>query len=174
MMGKSIRYAAPVALAMSLAVPGTEVVRGATEATAPVEAGSGLDALETDNCVSCLSVVGEQSCPPDYHYAWDGENDPWTRNGGAHLDGLCRSGTCDTTHGPLCDFEGEGFGDDLATLASSSSAARIADLTGSYPGRILLNRQRSAVQLTGCDGLVIRHIPVSRDVLAAPTASELF
>lgn len=127
-----------------------------------------LAASVPDACVSCLEVVGGESCPADWHYAWDGDDEPWTRNGGAHLDGLCRSGTCDTTHGPYCELTVPAHElRALQTAAASHDVAVIANALAAYPMQIALNVTRSALQVLDCESAVALHAPLRADVTAS-------
>ncbi len=128
--------------------------------------------LDDDDCVSCLKVNEEESCPGDWHYAWDNtgspEQDAWTRNGGAHLDGLCRWGTCDVRHGPLCTqtFPSPVDSAALQFAVAADDAAGVVRALLDHSDQVLLNRARSAVQVLNCSKAVSLHAPLSSGMLA--------
>jgi hypothetical protein len=143
-------------------------VAGGPQHDEVLAASAGLAPSVPDPCVACLEVVGGESCPTDWHYAWDGDDEAWTRNGGAHLDGLCRSGTCDTTHGPYCEATVPAHElRALQTAAASHDVSTVANALASYPKQITLNVTRSALQVIDCDSAVVLHAPLRSDVVAS-------
>ncbi len=127
-------------------------------------------AASNEDCIGCENQPG---CPAGYHDAWEGGPGSWDRAGGAHLsEPYCWSGSCQTKHGP-CDLEGE-----LTTAALDALTASIAaqDIDGigefldAHARQVAVNAARSAMQLKGCTGGVIAHLPMSGDLISAVAA----
>jgi len=123
----------------------------------------------------CELECREDSCPEGYHdaYVQPISEPEWMRNGGEHItQPTCRSGTCDTTHGPQC----------VEFLASADfevmrAALAHADLQGlrraiaASEGFVVLNEYRAALQVLNCIGAVVAHIPVRESVLSGLVAA---
>jgi hypothetical protein len=132
--------------------------------------------VATGTIETCELACWDGPCDPGEHDAFD-TLDPGTwdaiRNGGAHhTEPLCRSGTCDTKHGPLpCDPYvdlPQGRVDVLQALrvaVLASDPETVAQIIAHGGDRVALNASRSAVQVTGCRGGIVAHLPLSADFL---------
>jgi len=125
-----------------------------------------------DECLQCSDDMSY--CDPGTHDAWDNypaSGEFWTRNGGAHSPGDCRTGSCWTKHGPFCiptlftpsDYES------IRVAVLRNDAASLAKLVESHSASVLLNNERSAVQLMDCKGSVYLHLPASSALLREAT-----
>lgn len=119
-----------------------------------------------DGCVWCHG-----DCETGMHNAGDGGMslpEEWTRNGGAHLDGSCFSGTCSTKHGPSpCDEGGgtvipEGASASLLKSLRTRDANSFRQLAAAYPNNVRINGDRSAIQILGCKQSIVAHFPIDR------------
>lgn len=129
-----------------------------------------LDVLSTpiaegNDCIDCSEI-----CSSGYHDAWDNGYDEWFRNGGAHsLDDRCKSGSCDTKHGPYpCGIEGLMSSVELESLRISMAQGDVVAISKLMMRhrQISLNVSRSAIQVAGCRGAIIAHIPVAGGTVA--------
>jgi hypothetical protein len=125
---------------------------------------------------ACELMCWEGACDSNEHDAFDSlDPEQWDaiRNGGAHVGPpLCRTGTCDTMHGPLpCDpYVGLPQGpvhvlEALRLAILESDSRMVAEIVEHASGRVSLNTARSAVQVTGCRGGIVAHMPLSADFL---------
>ena len=150
-----------VGLVTNVGLPGSRPIVFASIAT-PIMATGGCD-------LDC----SDSGCESGWHDAWN-TTPPfyrWTRNGGAHLDGLCREFTCDERHGPECivgapapsrvDLEA------LRRAIAVGDVSSIALQVAKHPKRLNLNVGRGAVQLLSCRGDVVMHLPLAPDVANA-------
>jgi hypothetical protein len=127
-------------------------------------------ALDDSQCVQCL-----EDCPVGWHLAANAGTYTlpveWYRNGGAHLDGLCRSGTCQTMDGPSDCKEPDNFAAvDLKALdqaVASRNPAELRRLVGFHSRYPAFNSERGAIQLSNCIGQIIAHMPVDSGPLVA-------
>lgn len=115
---------------------------------------------------------GEPSMEPGdvkfSEWAWGG-----MKECGRGPEGKITAG-CHTAHydNLLCSSHYDDCDDELFTLAVNavhrSDAAALRDLI-EYPGRstVVLNRGRSAIQLVGCTGEIVGHLPVDPALLRA-------
>jgi hypothetical protein len=114
-----------------------------------------------------------QDCEPGWHDAWDPPPSPnATRNGGAHIVAECREGTCDVMHGPLCGgFGGDGFSavelETLRAFLARGDAAGMHAILAQHAESIMLNADRSAIQVLSCAGDVVAHLPATKRLVAA-------
>lgn len=125
----------------------------------------------------CELHCWEGPCDSGEHDAFDSLlQEEWDaiRNGGAHLSSpLCRTGSCDTKHGPLpcepvVDLP-QGQVDLLETLRVAirdGDPQTVAEIVKYAPDRAILNLERSAVQVTGCRGGMVAHMPLADRFLA--------
>ena len=119
----------------------------------------------SDTCVVCTEVW----CESGFHDAWDDNWVPeqWYRNGGAHLsEPLCREYSCDTRHGPYpCSIEGAPTAEELAELDMEPGDDRLSAvaerLMAHHPTLVVFKESRSALQVIGCQGNVIRHVSLT-------------
>lgn len=153
-MLKSTPFRSLIGALAALSILADRSPAGATVVTAPA----------TSDCVWC-----HEDCPVGQHTAGNsGMSLPseWTRNGGAHTGGDCFSGTCDTKHGPTpCDEGGgtvipEGASDALLASLSDRDVDAFKRIGASFPNSIIVNADRAAVQIIGCRGAVVAHLPV--------------
>jgi len=54
---------------------------------------------------------------------------------------------------------------ELRTTLSSANAETLTRALSAYPGALHLNVARSAVQVSGCDGQIVMHVPLPRNVV---------
>jgi hypothetical protein len=86
-----------------------------------------------------------------------------------HLELQCKSGTCDTKHGPegcisgFAQVEAEG----LRSALARRDLPELVRLADDYPEQVLINEERKAVQIASCDGAVVAHLPVESRLLDA-------
>lgn len=125
-----------------------------------------LSALADDCDIRCTEPP---DCDPGEHDAWEGSPVNAMRNGGVHLDPVCYPGTCDTKHGPMCgppDFANSEF-EELRRRLARNDAAGAATLVLAHGREVVVNVERSAVQILDCTGGVVAHLPVSTDLAAS-------
>jgi hypothetical protein len=160
-------------LAVLLVLP---LIGGVSSRTIHAQPESVSTPLAPGVMASCELMCWEpfEACEEGEHDAFDSAMpSTWNavRNGGAHVtQPLCRTGTCATHHGPLPCLIVELPGVDvLATIQKaliSDDAPVIARLISAAPKRIVLNVSRSALQVVGCSGGIVAHMPVSADLMA--------
>ena len=85
-----------------------------------------------------------------------------------HLDECwLTNGTCDQWHPMGCDVTLAEAAPDLTSLwqrlATGIPATDIVRVVQEWPTLIELNSQRAAIQVVGCDGHIIAHLPISGD-----------
>jgi hypothetical protein len=124
--------------------------------------------------IRCTETICE---PGETHDAYEvAEEDEYlinaTRNGGVHLDFQCKTGTCATKHGPLCNNFGElAFTDAEFEAVRAAVAAADLDATHAlvrrYEKRIQVNSQRLAIQISDCAGNMVAHLPISKGFVSA-------
>jgi len=121
---------------------------------------------------SCDIACGDGAffgCADGWHDAWDTTpiNWFWTRNGGVHqYPQDCREYTCDVRHGPYCPYPG---GEPLTTAdlerlrvaVLGQDAKAIVESVAARPREIVINAERSAVQIFNCKGRVVMHMPMA-------------
>jgi hypothetical protein len=115
-------------------------------------------------CVQC-----HEDCPVGWHLAANAGTYTlpvnWYRNGGAHLDGLCRSGTCSTKHGPQdCEEPPPFAAIDRAIM--NRDGGEVRRLVESHSKYLAVNVDRGAIQVSNCTGHVVAHIPIDSNLLA--------
>jgi hypothetical protein len=161
----------------STAVAALAAVLMFVTAEGTVESAALTKPLAEDTCLICLDDCGSET---GWHYAFDDPFFPeeWFRNGGAHSSpDICRSGTCDTTHGPYgcTETNGEVITDEtverMRRALSEGDAHVAAGIIGRTPTRLKVNAERSAVQVLACQGSVVLHLPVSQRLLRSLVAS---
>lgn len=84
----------------------------------------------------------------------------------------CEFGFCT---GDACDL-GEFSPRDRAeaiVVASAGSPDEIAALLERFPDNVHINMERGAVQITGCSGAIIAHVPLSAELVTAIAAQQL-
>jgi hypothetical protein len=116
----------------------------------------------------------EPLCPDGQHDAWNTVPAfmAWTRNGGVHaFPQDCRAYTCDVRHGPFCGYWPGGL-EDLRTSVLAQDAKTIAATTRSDPKEVVVNTERSALQIVNCKGAVVVHIPMSSALVSAVNAAR--
>jgi len=130
--------------------------------------GDGEDA----GCLFCDDAP-EMGCSGDEHHAYVGQSGlgPWARAGGPHTVTVCRSGSCDTKHGDCTLAQGSSrtFGKDIEMVRGTierGDPAAIAGILKQFPQRVVVNVERSAIQVLGCTGEVAAHIPLSNALVA--------
>jgi hypothetical protein len=132
--------------------------------------GTSLGVSALGECDVRCSHPGD--CPSDWHDAWDDEDPNAMRNGGAHIDYQCRSGTCDVKHGPLCG--GDHFAaTDLELLRGAlavNNVGRATSVLRTHGTQTLVNVERLAVQVVDCNGVVVAHLPVPVSMVKALVA----
>lgn len=147
----------PICLALAAAITAIGLgVHGSPSGFAAVVA-----TLGGEKC----DVYCHEDCEPGSHNALDLVSTPAnaTGNGGVHLDGQCRSGSCDTMHGPLCEERQMFAAADveavrLAILYEDAQAIRAAVATDGSPFH--LSADRKAIQVADCTGEFVAHFPV--------------
>ena len=102
------------------------------------------------------------SCPTDHHLAVTTEvesarNVEWGT--GPHNDYQCYPQSCEVKHGFDCDMI-EGLEELRASLAAGD-AEGTSILIRQSNARVVINRERSAVQALSCTGEVVAHLPVA-------------
>ncbi len=121
----------------------------------------------------CELVCCDDCCPGNYHDAWEpDEVQPFAmRNGGSHPYQQCFSGSCDTKHGPFpCDpIMGLETLESLRAAIAAANATNIDGLLAKHSKTILLNSSRLAIQVRNCNGDVVMHFPIERQLLGALT-----
>ena len=99
-----------------------------------------------------FSTAGAQHCNNDeynpYHSEW-------------------RAGHCNVHHGTCIIERLEEHAATLTALISKADPRALARYALSYSGQVVVNSDRSAVQLHGCGGKVIGHIPLTAEAMAA-------
>ncbi|MEX2609453.1 MAG: hypothetical protein WEA24_05865 [Gemmatimonadota bacterium] len=89
--------------------------------------------------------------------------------GEPHWDECWDSGTCDRWH-PVGCYDTEEALPDLIVLWDGLKTGMVmtdvASLVKSHPGIIELNVNRSAIQVIGCNGGIMAHIPIDRESVA--------
>ncbi len=123
-----------------------------------------------DQCVYCDNGA---VCNEGFHLAYDADQFPeeetWDRAGGAHLDMLCRTGTCWTKHGN-CQLPGLPTAEEVDAIRSALSRndpVNVARLVASRSSAVSFNRSREAIQILDCDGAVGTHLPVPQAIVDA-------
>lgn len=129
-------------------------------------------AVETGGCLYCADAP-ELGCVGDEHDAWEGGGGVellgtgrWARAGGPHsTQSNCKPGTCDTKHGP-CQEVSSANDDKARAAIDGGDAGAVSRLLRESSGRVVVNAERAAVQVLGCDGEMLSHLPVSQALLA--------
>ena len=133
-------------------------------------------AVLDDGEAGCLFCTNGEPifCAPDEHHAYPGQSGlgTWARAGGAHNGSPCKDGSCETKHGPcaLAKAGGSTFETDLELVRSSIDSgdpAAVSRLLLRFAGRVVVNVERSAVQVLGCTGGVVAHLPISNTLVAS-------
>lgn len=152
-MKKTVAVALTVYAALAL----TPTLRGGYASAAVLD-------LEGD-CVIC-----HEDCPEGYHLAANqgfSLKKVWNRNGGAHLDWECRTGSCETKHGPEGCTGGVVYNDvkELRNAIRNNDVQTLHALIAEHPDNILPNFDRAAVQLANCEGELYAHFPANAELL---------
>ena len=103
--------------------------------------------------------------------SWTDFSSPYGPGNEDEIHNICDGYTC----AYVCDGQNEMDADEAelaarvraeAIVAAADGAAdEIAELIAFHPEVVTLNRERGAVQLIGCNGLVIGHLPLDRHTL---------
>jgi hypothetical protein len=91
---------------------------------------------------------------------WSYPDNIWPNNDGYFgcSPGACSWGDCPESEEQMTAEE---FGTALV-IAIEGSAEEIAEILGQHPRRVQLNESRSAIQIKGCRGEVVAHIPIEQ------------
>lgn len=172
-IGGGLRRIVLVSLIVGICVAASRWLAPAAVMAAPAVLATPVSVAAFDDCVICWD-----GCEAGYHYAFDDETglfpEEWYRNGGAHIgEPYCRTGGCDTKHGPqfqcddeylplLTDSDIEG----LRSAILAQDLRAVARYVATFPKRILVNVEREAIQVASCAGAVVMHLPVPRTMVA--------
>lgn len=135
-----------------------------------------LETAITDECILYCND-GPFYCAETDHDAWDagsGYNAGWGEGGRHAIGSRCWPGTCQEEHPCGLAFHFEVVDYErlrVALLAADGPAARAA-LATLGPSAAKFNARRSAIQLIGCNGDVVAHLPVTQIVAASLLAVD--
>ena len=120
----------------------------------------------------CDTYCSHLGCEAGEHWAV-GTDEPEegnaNRNDGWHFQD-CKAGTCEFTHGPLCEPTLAALpADRLIRMLQARDTEGVEAFMAAHPERVWVNVPRSAVQVADCTGVVVAHLPVSRDLVRSLT-----
>jgi hypothetical protein len=128
-------------------------------------------AAPADSCWWCFTVND------DYHeHSWT--EGPYSAPYGwvsffdfeeCYISGLGYCRPCDRIHGSCSQLTSE---DDVIGAIKAFDAASVRRLLESSAGSLTVNYERRALQLFGCSGEVILHVPLSDDLLLSLAEQE--
>jgi hypothetical protein len=162
-----MRFAVPIVSIVVVAHVGLVQPSSVTGAPAPI-AVAGEYSPEDCN----LFCIQDPVCHPSYHNAWwvadpDSITSSW--GSGRHVQNQtpCYFESCEDEH-PSCEGGGEdllaiGFDSLKSSIVNADPATVRAFIAEAGPKAIEVNVDRSAIQILGCKGSVIAHIPISSD-----------
>jgi len=115
-------------------------------------------------------IAAAQTCPSWCTFCHAMNNDMWSYPSEfPNNDGYfgCSAGACEWGNCPETEEQmtAEEFGTAIV-IATEGSPAEISEILDQHPRRVVLNEQRSAIQIKGCRGEIIAHIPVDPSRLA--------
>jgi hypothetical protein len=119
----------------------------------------------TDDCIVCND---QWDCPVDHHIAPNVEGE-FQRSGGSH--GSCWEGLCTAEVGglpakhPRCAPEAPEQLQELLAAVASNRPEAVMVAVQSFGDKLRVVPERQALQLLGCSGEIIAHIPASVAVI---------
>lgn len=134
--------------------------------------------------VLALAVVQEEECNTFCHRNECDQNEHVAvgvddseansqQNDGWHLT-FCATGSCAQKHGPLCGDTGTQFAaSDLGELTGALAdldTEGVRAVLAQHGSQVVVNVERSALQVVDCTGAVRAHLPVTPTLIAAVTA----
>jgi hypothetical protein len=148
----------------AIAAPTSAVVLPAS-VSVPISVGE-------DDC-ALLCDDGPTGCQPSEHDAYEAEeSDPeWWRAGGKHPapPNHCFGDSCDEKHGGCTTIPPLAF-EQLRSAIQGVDTRGMGAVLAAHADHVLFNQERSAIQVLGCSGATVVHIPLPERVAASFSA----
>jgi hypothetical protein len=147
---------------ISVATIAVAAVMGAL-LTNPAVAMAQDDCIDLLQCRHCVNAT-EQTAHKFAEAGWTScNNDEYN----PYHDNWVTGATCDDQHGHCYVERLAAHTAAVTKMVAGRDIVGLARYTLSFPGQVILNQTRGAVQLRGCGGAVMGHLPLPRQTVAA-------